>query len=348
MQDLAAELGLSISTVSKAINGRTDVNAKTRQRVLEAAARLDFSPDPAGRRLRGQSSDIIAFMLSAPQTRFAHPFFLDMLMGIEEELAATRFQIIIASARTVEDEVERFKSLITKHHVEAVLFGRTRRNDPRIEFLLQSKTPFVAFGRSETPGSYPCLDIDHTAVGHDGCARFIALGHRRIALVNPPGYLMFSHHQRVGYEAALRAAGIGPDPALYVEEPISEEGGASAARQLLDLKEGPTAILCGNDLMALGVMRTIAERGYIPGADIGVIGADNHPIGTLVNPALTTFSAETYKAGKRMVQLLLAHLSGQPAEQLQEVWTPELIIRSSDGPPRKSVRGVSRSGAAIY
>jgi LacI family transcriptional regulator len=310
------------------------VSPATRERVLEAAARLGFSPDPAGRRLRRRSADTIGFVLSAPQVAFAHPFFLNMLVGVDEALDGTNFQIIISSARSIETEIDVFKRLVERQRVDALLFGRTRRVDERIAYLMKREIPFVAFGRSETSTDFPFVDIDHTIVGRAGCARFIALGHRRIALVHSPEFLMFSRYQRLGYEAALRAAGIEIDPGLCVEEAISEEGGASAARRLFDLADPPTAIVCGHDLVALGVMRAISETGRNPGEDVGVIGGDDNPIGRYVSPALTTFSAETRRAGRRMVEMLLLRLEGTPASELQEVWTPELIVRSSDGPRR--------------
>ncbi len=334
MKELAEQLGLSVSTVSKAINGRADINPETRKRVLEAAAQARFSPDPAGRRLRKQSTSTIAFVLSAPQAHFAHPFFLDMLVGIEEELGDTDIQLIVSHSRSVEHEIRVFERLVERLRVDALLFGRTRVHDERIEYLLDRDIPFVAFGRSAIDRVFPSLDIDHTVVGRDGCARFIALGHRRIALVNTPDYLMISRHHRIGYERALKAASLPVLPELYVEGDISEEGGAQAAHRLLDQGPAPTAIVCGHDLMAIGVMRAVSERGFTPGRDIGVIGGDNHPVGKLVTPALTTFSADTYAAGKRMLQLLRARLAGTPADQLQEVWTPTLIPRSSDGPRR--------------
>lgn len=334
IKEFAARLKLSVSTVSKAINGRADVSRETRERVLKAAAELGFSPDPAGRRLRRQSSDTIGFVLSAPQTQFAHPFFLNMLSGIDEALDGTNFQVIIASGRTVETEIDVFRRLVEKQRVDALLFGRTRRKDDRIEYLLERDVPFVAYGRSESSQDFPYVDIDHTVVGRDGCARFIALGHRRIALVHSPEYLMFSYFERLGYEEALRAAGIGIDPALCVEEAMTEEGGLRAARRMLALPNPPTAFVCGHDMVAVGVMRAIAEAGKTVGQDVGVIGGDDHPVGRLITPALTTFSAETHRVGKRMVEMLLARLEGADPRSLQEVWTPELILRSSDGQPR--------------
>jgi LacI family transcriptional regulator len=334
IQELAAHLKLSVSTVSKAINGRPDVNSRTRQRVLEAAARFGFSADAAARRLRTQTSDLIAFVLSAPQAHFAHPFFLNMLMGIDERLEHSRYQLVVSSARSAEHEMKVLKRLVEVQKVDGLLFGRTRRHDERIAYLLERKVPFVAFGRSETAEEFSYLDIDHTVVGRDGCARCVTLGHRRIGLVNAPATLMFSHHQRLGYEAALRAAGIPFDANLYVEANITEEGGLAAARQMLETEEPPTAIISGHDLVALGIYRAITERGLVPGRDVAVIGGDDHPFGTLLSPPLTTFSAETLQAGKRMTEMLLAQLEGVPVKELQEVWSPELILRSSDGSPR--------------
>ncbi|BAO90060.1 LacI family DNA-binding transcriptional regulator [Caballeronia cordobensis] len=345
IQEFAAKLKLSVSTVSKALNGREDVSADTRKRVLEAAELHGFSPDPAARRLRRQSADTIAFVVSPPQTSFAHPFFLDMLMGVNDAMDNTGYQVIVASARSVETEIDLFKRLIERQRVDALLFGRTRREDERIAYLLERDIPFVAFGRSETSDAFPFVDIDHQVVGRAGCARFIALGHRRIALVHAPEYLMFSHLERTGYTEALRAAGIRFDKSLCIEADISEEGGAEAARRLLNLADPPTAIVCGHDLIALGALRGIAETGRRPGHDVGVIGGDNHPIGRYVQPALTTFSAETHRAGKRMAQMLLQRLEGASPQTLQEVWAPEMIIRASDGPHRTPARGKASASA---
>lgn len=346
LKELAKRLGLSPSTVSKALNDRPDINESTRQKVLAAAERYRYRPDPAGQRLRRQSSDAIGFVLSAPQAHFAHPFFLDMLMGINEELEGTRYQVIVTSARSLEHELECFEWLVEQQRVDGLLFGRTRRDDPRIDYLIKRDIPFVTFGRSEAANSFPFVDIDHTVVGREGCARFIALGHRRIALLNTPEQLTFSQHHKIGYREALRAAGIAWAPELYVARDITEEAGARAAHELLGLKQPPTAILCGNDLMAIGAMRAITERGLIAGRDVGVIGGDNHPVSALIQPGLTTFSAETYASGKRMAQMLLARMTGTPAKDLQEVWMPKLIIRSSDGPRRSDGEKKRRTGTA--
>ena len=329
--ELARHLGLAVSTVSKAINDRGDVSDATKRRVLEAAEKLGFSPDPAGRRLRTQASETIGFVLSPPQTHFAHPFFLDLLMGIEQGLEPTSFQLIIVAARTLETELDSFRRLVERQRVDAVMFGRTRRDDPRIRYLQERNVPFVALGRSETGKPFPFVDIDRTVAGRNGTARFVGLGHRRIGLLNTPGYLMISHLLQEGYRAALKAARVPFDADLVVETSNDEEGGLSGARQLLAVSNPPTAIMCGHDLIATGAMQAIVETGMRPGTDVAIIGCDNHPLGPYLNPPLTTFSAPTLDAGRRMVELLLALLDGRSPRDLQDVWSPELILRASHG-----------------
>ncbi|WP_454689800.1 LacI family DNA-binding transcriptional regulator [Achromobacter aloeverae] len=329
--ELARHLGLSVSTVSKALNDRVDVSDATRQRVMKAANKLGFSPDPAGRRLRSGTSETIGFVLSPPQSHFAQPFFLDLLMGIDQALEKTPFQLVIVTGRSVEAEVDSFRRLVQRQRVDAVMFGRTRRDDARIRFLQERDVPFVTLGRSETGDPFPFVDIDRTVAGRNGTARFIGLGHRRIALLCTPAYLMLSQHFREGYLAALDAAKLPFDPSLIVECELAEEGGLKGTRQLLAMKNPPTAIMCGHDLIASGAMQAIVETGLRPGTDVAIIGCDNHPLGPYLNPPLTTFSAPTLEAGRRMVELLLARLNGQPAEELQEIWSPELILRSSHG-----------------
>jgi len=341
IQELASKLNLSVSTVSKAMNDRDDVSAKTRERVLRAAREFGFTPDRAARRLRTQTTETIGFVLSAPQSSFAHPFFLNMLTGVNEALQESDYQVIIASARSLETEIDVFKRLVERQRVDGLLFGRTRRVDERVQYLLERDVPFAAFGRTETSQSYPYVDFDHALTARMACSRFIGLGHRRIALVHAADVFMIGHFAQQGYKAALNAAGIEFDPRLCVEASMTEEGGVHVARALFDLPEPPTAIVCGQDLIALGVMRGIGETGRTVGTDVGVMGGDNHPFGSYVQPALTTFSAETHRAGQRMAQMLLARLRGEGPEGLQEVWPQELLVRTSDGPQRLGRNGAT-------
>lgn len=345
IRELAKSLNLSVSTVSRALNGYTDVNEDTRARVQSAAKELGYSANPVARGLRTRSSGLIAFVLSPPQKSFANPFFLDLMVGIEARLRELEFHLVVISASSFDDELERFRELAERNMVDGFIFARTRRVDPRISFLQARGIPFATHGRSETGHAAPFLDIDHEVVGNVGCARFISLGHRRIALLNTPSELMYSHHRRAGYEKALEFASIQIDPDLIIEEELTEEGGAAGVRKLMALDRPPTAILCGHDLVAMGAMRALYESGRVPGRDIGVIGSDDNPLGPFLPAPLTTFTAPRVAVGRRLAELLVHSINGVPADQLQEIWKPELLVRSSDGrlfsatERRSSIRG---------
>jgi LacI family transcriptional regulator len=334
IREFAKALGLSVSTISRALNGYSDVNEETRSRIVKAAKDLGYAPNPMARRLRTGGSGFIAFILSPPQKNFANPFFLDLMVGVEEKLRETTLKLMVVSATSFEDEMGRLKSLVEVHRVEGVIFARTQVKDKRIGYLQERKVPFVMHGRSESEKPAAFLDIDHEVVGYEGCARFVALGHRRIALLNTPSELMYSHHRLDGYRRALKAAGLTTDPSLIVEEDLTEEGGATGVRRLMNLPDPPTAILCGHDIVAMGALRALHEHGRVPGRDVGIIGSDDNPFGPYMSPPLTTFTAPRVAAGRRMTEILLETMNGVAVEKLQEIWKPTLVIRASDGLPR--------------
>jgi LacI family transcriptional regulator len=342
----AEAIGLSISTVSRALNGYDDVNEETRRRVQEAAERLGYRPNAAGRRLRTGRVEAIGFVLAAPQRSFANFFQLELLAGIDEALRETAFHLIVMTARSAEDELSSLQRMIEMRQVDGVLLCRTRRKDERMLYLHRRGVPFAAVGRSDEVPPFPSLDIDHTLIGREACARLIALGHRKIGLVNTPAPLMFSARARRGYDDALAHAGLRQSPDLVVEGDITEEGGRDAARRLLALAAPPTALICGNDEMALGAMRAIEEAGLRAGHDVAVIGCDDSPLARYAEPKLTTFRAPFRAAGRRVTEMLMQSMDGIDVASLQEVWAPELVARASDGPPPSTVRRRTKSALA--
>jgi LacI family transcriptional regulator len=339
----AEAIGLSISTVSRALNGYGDVNEDTRRRVKEAAERLGYRPNAAGRRLRTGRVEAIGFVLAAPERSFANFFQLELLAGIDEALRETAFHLIVMTARSAEDELASLQRLVEMRQVDGMLLCRTRRKDERMLYLHRRGIPFAAVGRSDGVPPFPSLDIDHGVIGREACARLIALGHRSIGLVNTPASFMFSGHARRGYEKALAHAGMRRQRDLIVEGDMTEEGGRDAARCLLALAAPPTAMICGNDEMALGALRAIEEAGLLAGRDVAVIGCDDSPLARYAEPKLTTFRAPFRAAGRRVTEMLMRSLEGTDAGVLQEVWAPELVARASDGPPPLMGRRRSRS-----
>lgn len=331
LRDFAHHLGLAPGTVSRALNGYPGVGAETRAKVTREAERLGYRPDRLGRALRTGRSETIGVLLSPPQGGFNNPFFIDWLEGIDRALAATPFTMVVTAAHSAEDEMARLGRLVEVLGVEGVLFARTRRDDSRIGFLSRHGVPFATLGRTEATQPHPWVDIDHAVVGREAALRLAARGHRRLALLNTAEEMMYSRHALAGFRTGLREARLDPRAAPVLHEAPTEAGGEAAMRALLARRgPRPTGILCGNDLMAAGAMRALTEAGLRAGADMAIIGCNDHPMCTMLSPPLTSFTAPVDRAGEACARLLLERLGGgNPAPELI---APRLVPRDSDPP----------------
>jgi len=336
LRDFAAALGLATGTVSRALNGYPGVGAETRTRVTAEAERLGYRPDRVGRMLRTGRSETIGVLLSPPQGGFNNPFFVDWLEGIDGALADTPFTMLVTAARSTEDEMRRLARLVDVLGVEGVLFARTRHDDLRLPWLQSRGVPFATLGRTDAARPHPWVDIDHAVVGREAAIRLAARGHRWVALLNTAEAMMYSRHALAGFREGLRVSGLDPAKAPVLHEAPTEAGGEAAMRALLD-RPGPrpTAALLGNDLMAAGAMRALAAAGLRAGSDMALIGCNDHPMCTMLDPPLTSFTAPVAHAGERCARLLLRVLAGDMPEP--ELIVPRLVARASD-PPLSELR----------
>jgi LacI family transcriptional regulator len=220
---------------------------------------------------------------------------------------------------------------VERNRCDALLFGRTRPEDERIDYLQERGFPFVTIGQT-LRNDHDWIDRDHVKIGRVATERLIRLGHKRIAYLSTPYRYMYSNHNRDGYRAALREAGIGHDPALEVECFLSRNTGADAMTRLISSGADPTAIFCGNDLIALSAMEAMRSFGLEPGRDIAVIGCDDMPMAGASNPPLTTFSQNLDALGMRMGRMVLSRLGGS-STRLQDLVEAQLIVRETDMPP---------------
>lgn len=343
LKTLASQLGLSITTVSRALAGYEDVAAATRERVKNHAASQGYRPNTLARRLQSGRTDAVALVLAAGPGRFDEPLFMEMVVAIGERLAEAELDLIIMTARPGPEEQKVYRRLVEGRRADAAIVVRTRRHDERIRYLIDQKFPFVAHGRSEEPGDFAFVDGDGEAGFRVATERLIALGHRRIALIGAPEHLMFAHLRARGWRAALADAGLAPGP-VYVAEP-SEENGYRLMRMLLAETPRPTAVMCATDRMAIGALRALTDAGLRAGADMSVIGHDNIAAGTYTDPPLTTLELSIRRAGARLVEMLLEVLGGANPANFQEVWPVTLVERGSHGPaPNKESHNEPRTG----
>ncbi len=332
LDELAERLGLSKTTVSRALAGYSDVSAKTRTRVEDAAIAHGYQPNPLAQRLRSGRTDTVGLIISSDLRPFGDAFFVDQVTHLSRTLADQGLDLLLSAADPGDAELTALKRMVGGRRVDAMIVLRTRRQDPRVDYLLDMKIPFVCHGRTEHVRGYAFVDMDGEAAGRMATERSIELGHRSIAFIGPPSSkLTFAWHRHTGYAAALEAAGIEVRQALVLEGQGGEAFGEAATRRLLDLDDPPSAVVCATDLEAMGALRAIADAGLSAGRDVSVIGHDDLPEASRTDPPLATIKQPHAAVGTRLAEIVSKLAKGDDPESYQEVWQPELIMRPSLG-----------------
>lgn len=327
LKSLASSLGLSVTTVSRALAGYGDVALDTRRRVSDAAARARYRPHVTARRLQKGRSEAIALVLPTDAAHFSEPMFIELLAAIGERLAAAGLDLMVSAAAPGEDEMRAYRRLVEERRADGAILIRTRRADPRVAYLIDHGFPFVTHGRCEETRPYAFVDGDGTEAFARATRLLLARGHHHIAMIGAPAMFTFAMMRAAGWRAALAEAGLRAN--AYAEGTPDEAGGHAAALRLLAGANRPAAMLCATDRMAFGAMRALDQAGLRAGRDVAVIGHDNLPASRFSDPPLTTLDGRAHYAGARLVETLLALLGGARAEDHRELITATLIERVS-------------------
>jgi LacI family transcriptional regulator len=329
LRKLASSLGLSITTVSRALDGYPDVAAATRARVLEAARAVNYRPHAAARRLRLGATETVTMVIPGDPGHFDEPLYLELLSSLGARFDELGFDLTVLAARAGAEEAAVYRRLVEGRRTDGLIVARTRIDDARIQYLADAKFPFVTMGRTAIPVSYAHVDGDGETAFAAAAQRLITLGHRRIAHIGAPAQFMFAKLRKHGWTRALRDAGIGYT--AFAEAPLTEQGGLAAARQLLALTPRPTALLCATDRMAIGAMRAIKDAGLAVGRDISVVGHDNISASAFTDPALTTMELSFGDVGARLADMLIALIGGAKPDDFAEILPVLPIERASSG-----------------
>ncbi|MBX9467911.1 MAG: substrate-binding domain-containing protein [Rhizobium sp.] len=336
LRDFAREIGLSPTTVSRALSGYPEVNEATRTRVMEEAARLGYRPNINAVRLAtGRAGAIGVVMTKASDYQFS-----EFMSGMAERLSGEDIDILITpmTEHDTSDELQLYRRLAESRRVDAVVIHSPRPRDPRIALLHQLKLPFIVHGRSEIDVPHAWLDIDNEGAVRRSTEHLLDLGHRRIALLNGREGLTFTLHRLTGYRAALAQHGIDFDPKLVTHGDFTDEIGFRFACSALDERPRATAFVAGSMMTALGVYRAARSKNLVIGQDISVIAHDDvFPYLTAENmvPALSTTRSSIRAAGTRIADLVLEMLAGREPSDIRELWPIELILRETSCPVPK-------------
>lgn len=333
---LARDLGLSISTVSRALNGYHDVSDATRQRILKRAREIGYRPNPGARRLKSGKTSLVGVMLPSAGDggHFVDSVASSLLGGVEVELENAGYSLM-AMMQTRNDparEAALYENFIKGGWVDALMIMRTRVNDARVELARKARIPFVTHGRTESTEPYAWVDTDNEKAFYLATQRQIEFGHRAIALLNGSLEYYFARLRQNGYMRALVEHGLTPDPLLMLNGELSEVSGYALCRSLLISAHPPTAILCATDAMAIGAVAACRERGIEVGKHISIMGYGNSSASSFCDPPLTTIDHAVFENGRHIGLSLLRLLQGEakPAD-IHYLEPVVLVPRKSDG-----------------
>lgn len=332
LKNLASSLELTESTVSRALNGYTDISEATVERVRRAAVELGYKPNQNARRLATGIAEAVAFVIPQNHSSLAEPFVSQLLQGVDESLARRGWDLLVSHSLSAEDESNTIQKLITSGRVSGVVLSRPFRHDARIDLLQAAKFPFVVHGRSDASDSYAWYDIDNELAFETAVIHLAELGHQRIGFIGAPLYFNFAYQRLQGYRTGLEKMNLPYDDALVQIAELTDDAGERCATDLLNTKKPPTAFLCVSDTQAFGVLAAVRARGLVAGSDISVIGYDGLKMGRHTNPPLTTMSQPLAQSGRELGDMLLAIIDGDKPTNHQILKRAELLVRNSDGP----------------
>jgi LacI family transcriptional regulator len=328
---LANHLGMSKTTVSRALNGYPEVNVRTRERVLKAAKEVGYQPNPMARSLALGRTNVFGIIYPLQPADLGDPMFLEVMAGMSAALEEVSKSLIIAPVSPAAEQ-RSYQQIVRGRRVDGLVVGRTLVRDERIAFLSKAKFPFVAHGRTELNAPYAWFDYDNEAGIRMAMERLLGLGHQRVALISAPLELNFARQRKDSFMIAMASAGLSVDPRYLIGNTLDRRSGYQAMQQLLACSPRPTAVIIDNHLSGVGAMRALLDAGVEIGKEISVIVWGNMA-DTLSGANVTTIDQpDARKAGARMIAMLQSLVDGTPAGELHELWQPVLVEGATVGP----------------
>ena len=343
LRDVARLAGVHPGTVSRALNPQTRglVNERTARRVLAAAEELGYRPNPIARGLRTNRSNTIGVLVPD----LLNPLFAAVVRGIEDGLREAGYTPLIANTDNDAERERVAYEAMSARQVDGFIAATARRDHWLLADQVESGPKLVLVNRRVDSDAIPAVTgDDHEGVGL-AVEHLAALGHRRIAHLAGSQALYTGWCRHEGFVDGMRARGLEVDDGLVVySEAFTEREGARCCGQLLERRRDFTAIVAGNDLLALGCYDALRARGLACPEDISVVGYNDMPFVDRFTPPLTTVRVPHYELGATAAELMLEQLQEREARPRQLLLAPKLVMRGSTAPPRRSQAGAGAGG----
>ncbi|WP_433743752.1 catabolite control protein A [Falsibacillus pallidus] len=304
--DVAREANVSMATVSRVVNGNPNVKPATRKKVLDVIERLGYRPNAVARGLASKKTTTVGVIIPD----ISNIFFAELARGIEDIATMYKYNIILSNSdQNKEKELHLLNTMLGKQVDGIVFMGGNITEEHTAEFE-RSPVPIVLAGSVESSEKIPSVNIDYYQAAYDAVKEFAGKGHKQIAFVVGPFHDTINGGQKLeGYKKALEESGIAYDEELVIEGDYTYDSGLEAWQKLGEMKDRPTAVIAGNDEMALGVVHGAQDAGLTIPDDLEVITSDNTRLALMVRPQLTSIVQPLYDIGAVAMRLLTKYMN---------------------------------------
>ncbi len=328
--DVAEQAGVSHSTVSRVLNNKTNVTKETRERVLQAMAKLGYVSNVSARSLAGGSSHIVGLVVDHLNSGYMG----ELIRGIDDALGEHSYNLMLYTTHRQVSREMAYVTRLTHNLADGVILIVPRNDHAYLQTLQQRRFPYVMIDYQGYNREVPSIFTTNRKGGYDATSYLISIGHRRIGFITGEMAYGCAPERLAGYQQALADHGIAFDPALVSEGNFLQPQGYLCAQHLLTLPQPPTALFVSNDVMAFGAMEAASDLGFRIPVDLSIIGFDDVPQATHVHPALSTVSQPLAEMGRQAALLLLRYIANPLAEVERVELSTRLIIRGSCSSPR--------------
>jgi DNA-binding LacI/PurR family transcriptional regulator len=343
MNDIARKANVSLGTVSNVLNETAKVSQDLRKRVLDVIAAIDYQPNQLARGLRRVKTYMIGMIIPD----ITNPFFPAVVRGAEDAAFTNGYRLVLCNTDNDHSkEIAHLNELRTYHPAGLILIPSSGADlSSRLDSYAKGGTAVVCIDRQPHGWSGDMVTVANEEGAFAATQHLLDLGHKQLAAIGGPADILSAEARLKGFKRALRKAKIKLPPAYLRRSTFDQSGGYANGAALLALNPRPTAIVAGNDLIALGLLRAVREAGLRCPQDISIIGFDNLEIAQLTDPPLASVHQPGYQLGGQAMELLLRQVKKQSKEPKQIVLEAELKIRQSVGPPPAPASPRSRPAA---
>ncbi len=330
IQQVAKLANVSTATVSRVLNDSPKVKPETFQRVKEIIEKANYVPNTSARSLRMGKSQLLGLIVSD----INNPFFPELIDDFEARARERGIDVVFSHTNYLSDRLEHCLKRLIERNVDGIAICTSETNPAALEFAKRHNRPFVLMNQEGTNTPYNNIYVDHMSGALEAVSHLHHLGHRRIGFISGPSRFESTRLRLEAFEAAMKMCNLRLKSAWLVEGDLHIEGGQLAMEQMLKSDPRPTALLCTNDLMAFGALRTAHQLGVAVPEEFSIIGFDNLPVCDLVTPPLSSVNIPRREIASHAFRMLMKSAESKNNRKLP---TPEiktgLVLRASTAPP---------------